>query len=232
MLKRWMALLSCAAILLMPSAARAAETAPAPEDGTVSLAFELPEDNAAYAYRLSDAYVTTRVSFKAEETFAFTLGAPAQAVMLVWYSAPAEYVVTQLNAAGAAIGEPRTVKDGILNKFLDLDPACARVSILLNAPGAIAAVTAYAADAALPDDLQRWEPSPTAGGPAARRRGAGHGVEAVRRGAAIYQMERGVKTAILFLSDYGKRERAEETLSALWAAGRARIPDLCGVCEQ
>lgn len=228
MLKRWLALLACAAILLLPSAARAEETEPAEENGTVPLTLELPEDSADYAYRLGDAYVTTRVSFKAEETFTFTLGAPAQAVMLAWYSAPAEYVVTQQDAAGTTIGESLTVADGILNKLLDLDPACARVNILLNAPGSIATVTAYAADAALPDDLQRWEPSPAAADLLLVV--AEPGMEWKQFGAVLpqYSMERGVKTAVLYVSDYGKRERAEEALCALWAAGVREYPIFAG----
>ena len=148
--------------------------------------------------------------------------------MLAWYSAPAEYVVTQQDAAGAAVGEEATITDGILNRLVDLDPACARVSIQLNAPGAIAAVTAYAADADLPDSLQRWQPSPTAADLLLVV--AEPGMEWKQFGAVLptYEMERGVKTAILYVSDYGRRERTEETLSALWAAGVRDYPVFAG----
>jgi len=93
-------------------------------------------------------------------------------------------------------------------------------------------VTAYAADAALPDGLQRWEPSLAAADLLLVV--AEPGMEWKQFGAVLpaYKMERGVKTAILYVSDYGKRERTEETLSALWAAGVREYPLFAGfVCS-
>lgn len=223
-MKKWTALLLCCALLTIPAAARA-------EDGTVTetaaLTFELPEESAQYEYRLSDGLVTTRISFKAEETFAFLPDEPVQAAVLSWYTAPESYVVSQLDETGASLGET-SVSDGFLNQFIALDESCAKVVVTADAECALAGVTAYAADGELPADVQRWEASPEQADLLLIT--AEPGAEWKQLGAVLpdYTFEKGIKTAIVYLSDYGKRERADEALAALWSAGVRQYPIFAG----
>ena len=80
--KQWISLLLCLALTALPSAALAEETEPAATPQTGELTFELPEEKAQYAYRLSDGEVVSRISFKAEEAFSFTFEPSKQGVLL------------------------------------------------------------------------------------------------------------------------------------------------------
>lgn len=241
--KRWIAWLLCFALLALPSAALAEgeeptatpsaeltatpEALPSAAPLTGELAFELPEDEAQYAYRLTDEQVVSRISLKAEQAFSFSFEPSRQGVLLSWYTAPAEYVVSQTDASGVSLGET-TVSDGMLNKYLELDPACTRVTVTLLKEGAIADVSVYGADEELPASVQRWEPTPDKAD--LLLIAAEPGAEWKELGGALtnYTFERGVKTAILYVSDFGKRERAEEALSTLWAMGVREYPLFAG----
>ena len=225
--KQWISLLLCLALMALPSAALAEETEPAATPQTGELTFELPEEKAQYAYRLSDGEVVSRISFKAEEAFSFTFEPSKQGVLLSWYAAPAEYTVLQADASGASLGET-AITDGMLNKYLELDPACVRVTVTLLKEGSIADVSVYGADEELPASVQRWEPTPEKADLLIIA--AEPGAEWKELGGALtnYTFERGVKTAILYVSDFGKRERAEEALSALWAMGVREYPLFAG----
>lgn len=173
--KRWIAWLLCFALLALPSAALAEGEEPTatpsaeltatpeglPSDAplTGELAFELPEDEAQYAYRLTDEQVVSRVSLKAEQAFSFSFEPFKQGVLLSWYAAPAEYTVSQADASGASLGET-AITDGMFNKYIELDPACTRVTVTLLKEGTIADVSVYGADEELPASVQRWEPTP------------------------------------------------------------------------
>ena len=242
-MKKWFALLVCCALLAIPSIALAeeaessatpqteptasAQTEPSAAPETGELAFTLPEEEAPYAYRLSDDYVTTRVSLKAEEAFSFSFEEAKQGVLLNWYTAPDEYTVAQLDASGAALGE-LVVTDGMVNKYIELDAACVSVTVTLGSEGAIAGVSVYGADEELPQSVQRWEPTPEKADLLIIA--AEPGAEWKELGGALtnYTFERGIKTAILYVSDFGKRERMEEALSTLWAMGLREYPLFAG----
>jgi hypothetical protein len=223
-MKKWTALLLCCALLMIPAATRA-ETGAQTETGTLS--FELPEDRVQYEYRLRDDLVTTRISFDSMETFSLLPGEAAQAVVLSWYTAPESYVVSQLDEIGVPVGET-SVTDGFVNKFIEVDSACARIVVSAESDCALAGAKAYAADEEIPQDVQRWEPS--------HERAdlmlitAEPGAEWKQHGAVLpeYTLGRGIQTVVVYLSDYGKRARVDEALAALWAAGVRQYPVFAG----
>ena len=223
-MKKWIALLLCCALLTIPAAALAQG---GEEVGTAALAFELPEEDAQYEERLSDGLVTTRISFDAEEDFAFSLNAHPQAAVLSWYAAPESYAVAQIDETGTPLGEI-TVTDGIVNKFLELDEDCAKVVVTVDTDCALAGVTVYTAEGEIPSDVQRWEASPEQADLLLIT--AEPGAEWKRLGAVLpgYAFEQGIQTAIVYLSDYGKRERVDEALAALWSAGVRQYPVFAG----
>ncbi len=224
-MKKWFALLLCGMLLLPAvSAAGAEETETADDPGfTVTL----PQELSQYAYRLTDAYVNTRVSFDAEESFTLAFAAPMRGVLLAWYETPASYSLVQTDENGAQLGV-ETVEDGMLNRFFELDESCRFVTVTLQEPGALSGATAYPAAEELPDTLQRWNASPESvdlllivAEPGAEMKYFG-GV------LPIYAEERGIKTAVLYLSDFGKRVRSEEALAGLWSVGIRDYPIFAG----
>ena len=79
----------------------------------------LPEETAAYAYRLTDEYIVSRVSFQQEESITIEPDSPAQLLVLNWYDVPASYTVTQLGASGETISE-ETITDRQLGRQISL----------------------------------------------------------------------------------------------------------------
>ena len=74
-MKKTFAILVCAAALLLPSVALAETTESTDTPGEpLGLTFTLPEEDAAYAYRLTDAFVTSRVSFRKKDTIRHQAG--------------------------------------------------------------------------------------------------------------------------------------------------------------
>ncbi len=223
-MKKWAALLLCCALLTIPAAALAENGG---EAEAVALTFELPEDDAQYEYRLTDGFVTTRISFDAEEAFAFLPDGSVQAAVISWYAAPESYVVAQMDETGTLINET-SIADGIVNKFIELDEDCAKVAVTADTDCALAGVTAYAAEGELPAGVQRWEATPEQADLLLIT--AEPGAEWKQLGAVLpgYTLEQGIQTAVVYLSDYGKRERVDEALEALWSAGLRQYPVFAG----
>ncbi len=225
-MKKAIALLACAlALTMMPAAARAESSQPAKTpDGGVSLTLTLPENLKQYAYRLTDAYVISRVSFKQKDTLLIQPQSPAEMVVLNWYDVPASYTVTQLDAAGQSIAE-ETITDGQLGRQIRLDAKCASLSVLFNKNGVLGDVAAYADASAAP----AWfTPAPTTCDLLVIT--AEPGMEFCQFGAVlpIYTKEKGISTAVLYVSDYGKRARAYEALAGLSEAGYTEYPIFAG----
>ena len=221
-MKKALALLVCAlALTMMPAAAYAESNEPtkAPSDG-VSLTLTLPENLKQYAYRLTDTYVISRVSFKQRDTLVIQPQSPAQVLLLNWYDVPASYTVTQLDAAGQSLAE-ETITDGQLGRQIKLDTTCASVSILFNENGALGDVVAYADASAAP---AAFSPAPTSCDLLVIT--AEPGMEFSQFGAVLpmYAKEKGISTAVLYASDYGKRARAYEALAGLSAVGYTEYP--------
>ena len=80
-MKKTTILFACAAALLLLPNASLADTTQQNDSSseTLDVSFTLPEEQAPYAYRLTDAYVVSRVSFRAKD--ALTI-APEQAAPL------------------------------------------------------------------------------------------------------------------------------------------------------
>ena len=221
-MKKALALLVCAlALSMMPAAAHAESNEPTETPaGTVSLTLTLPENLKQYAYRLTDAYVISRVSFKQRDTLVIQPQSPAQVLVFNWYDVPASYTVTQLDAAGQSLAE-ETITDGQLARQIKLDATCASVSILFNENGALGDVLAYADASAAP---AAFSPTPTSCDLLVIT--AEPGMEFSQFGAVlpIYAKEKGISTAVLYASDYGKRARAYEALAGLSAVGYTEYP--------
>ena len=221
-MKKALALFICALVLtMMPAAARAesSDATETPAEG-VSLAFTLPEKLATYAYRLTDAYVISRVSFKQRDTLVIQPQSPAQILMLNWYDEPASYTVTQLDATGLSLVE-ETITDGQLGRQIKLDAKCVSVSVLFNENGSLGGVAAYADAAAAP---AAFTPAPTQCDLLVIT--AEPGMEFCEFGAVlpVYAKEKGISTAVLYVSDYGKRARAYEALAGLSDIGYTEYP--------
>jgi hypothetical protein len=226
-MKKTFALLACALtmLLLLPSSALAETTEPTDQPGEpLGLTFTLTEPTAVYAYRLTDAYVSSRVSFKQEDVITIVPETQAQLLLLNWYDAPASYTVTQLGAAGNTITE-ETITDRELGRQIALEDGCKSVAVLFNENGSLGGVAAYA-DASF---------APAAFSPAPATCDlliitAEPGMEWMQFGAVIptYTKEKNVKTGVLYISDYGKRARAYEALSGLQTAGYSTYPMFAG----
>lgn len=221
-MKRTIALIVCALALLTLPSITLAETTESTDQpgGTLGLTVTLPEGKEAYAYRLTDAYVVSRVSFKQKESIAIEPESPAQLLALNWYDVPASYTVTQLDASGTAIFE-ETITDRQLGRQIALDANCKTITVLFNENGSLGGVAAYADASAAPG---AFTPAPAtcdlliiAAEP---------GMEWQQFGAVIpsYTKEQGISTAVLYVSDYSKRARAYEALSGLQTAGYTEYP--------
>jgi hypothetical protein len=225
-MKKAFAFLVCAlALTMMPAAARAESNEPTETPaGSVSLTFTMPEKLKQYAYRLTDAYVVSRVSFKQRDTLVIQPQSPAQILALNWYDVPASYTVTQLDAAGQSLAE-ETITDGQLGRQIKLDAKCVSVSVLFNANGSLGGAVAYADAAEVP---AAFTPAPTACDLLVIT--AEPGMEFCQFGAVLptYTKEKGISTAVLYVSDYGKRARAYEALAGLTAAGYTEYPIFAG----
>ncbi len=224
-MKKRFALLACAAaLLLMPIAAHAETAEPADAPGEpLSLTITLPEEDAPYAYRLTDAYVISRVSIRAKESVVIEPAACAQLLVLNWYDVPDSYTVTQADESGAVLSE-ETIADGQLGRHIALEAGCARITVLFHANGSLGGVAAYPADAPLPEDVQAFSSAPEQADLLIIA--AEPGMEFCQFGAVLptYAKEKGIATAVLYVSDYGKRARAYEALAGLADAGYTRYP--------
>ena len=226
-MKKTFALLACALMMLflLPSSALAETTEPTDQPGeSLGLTFTLTEPTAAYAYRLTDAYVSSRVSFKQDDIITIVPEAQAQLLALNWYDAPASYTVTQLGATGNTITE-ETITDRELGRQIALKDGCKSLTVLFNENGSLGGVAAYADASAAP---AAFSPAPATCDLLIIT--AEPGMEWMQFGAVIptYTKEKNVKTSVLYISDYGKRARAYEALSGLQTAGYSTYPMFAG----
>jgi len=221
-MKKVLALLICGlALLSAPAAARAEEAIPSqPADASVGCSFTLPEESAPYAYRLSDGLVTTRISLKAGAAVIVTPESASCTLVLDWYAVPSSYTVTQLDAGGATLKE-ETVADGFLRSVVSLEPACASVTVTLGSEGAIGEMQAYATNVPA---SQGFLPSLSSADLLIIAVGPGDEWRQFGALLPVYAREKGMKIAVLFLSDYGKRARVDETFAGLISAGIPEYP--------
>lgn len=224
-MKRLLALLICGlALLSVPAVTRAENIDPSqPTDVPVGCSFTLPEESASYAYRLSDGLVTSRVHLKANSAFTITPEGEISTLVLDWYTVPGSYTVSQLNAGGTAISE-ETITDGFLRRVISIDPSCASVTVSNLPEGDIGDVAAYSSVSPTSTTTQALLPAPTSVDLLILA--VGPGDESKQFGALVptYAKERGIKTAILYLSNYGKRARVDEALSGLASEGYLEYP--------
>ena len=225
-MKKTVALFACAAALLLLPVTALAETTESNENAAqpIALTLTLPEEKAAFAERLTDAFVISRVSFKANETLTIAPEESAGTLVLNWYDVPASYTVSQFGASGDTVSE-ETISDQQLARQIALNPACKTISVLCNEAGALGGVAAYPADAILPTPFS----------PALEKCDlliitAEPGMEWMQFGAVLptYAKEKGITTGILYVSDYGKRARAYESLAGLRAANDTNYPIFAG----
>ena len=225
-MKRLLALLICAfAILTIAPAAALAETSEqADQPGEpVGVTLTLPEKDAAYAWRLTDAYVISRVSFRAKDSVTIEPEEPAGVVILNWYDAPASYTVTQLDAAGGTVSQ-ETITDRQLGRLIPVLPDSVKITVYFDEAGSLGGVAAYPADESLPDSVHGFLPAPEQADLLIVT--AEPGMEWLQFGAVLplYARENGMKVAVLYVSDYGKRARAYEALEGLYDAGYIEYP--------
>lgn len=222
-MKKILALFAIAA-LFFPSTALAETPERASQPGeAIGVTLTLPEETAPFAYRLTDAYVVSRVSFRVKDTLSIEPETAAGVLVLDWYDVPASYTVTQLGADGAALLE-ETITDGRLGRAVALDSACKKIAVLFGEAGALGGVAAYAADEALPQGAARFQPAPEQADLLVVT--AEPGMEWLQFGAVLplYAREKGMQVTVLYLSDYGKRARAYEALAGLYEAGISDYP--------
>jgi hypothetical protein len=209
--------------MLLPTAARAETTEARDTGAPLGVSLTLPDNLTPYAYRLTDEFVASRLSLRRKDTITIAPASAAQCIVLNWYDVPASYTVTQLNGAGESLFE-ETITDGQLGRLISLDPLCATISLLFNENGSLGGVAAYAVDAALPEGVLKSAPTPQQADLLIIS--AEPGMEFCQFGAVLpaYTREKGVTTAVLYVSDYGKRARAYEAIAGLQEAGYESYP--------
>ena len=224
-MKKLLALLICGlALLSAPAVARAEESnATEPVDVPVGCSFVLPEESASYAYRLSDGLVTSRVHLKANAAFTVTPESEICVLVLDWYTVPASYTVAQLDAAGTEISQ-ETITDGFLRRVIPIDPSCASITVSNLPEGSIGDVAAYSSVSPTSTATQGFLPTPTSADLLIIA--VGPSDECLQFGALLptYAREKGIKTAIIYLSDYGKRARVDEAFAGLALEGYLEYP--------
>ena len=223
-MKKALAIFVCALALLLPAAALAETTDQTETPGEpLGVTITLPDYIADYAYRLTDEYVISRTSLRAKDTVTIEPEKSAQLLVLNWYDAPASYTVSQLDATGNKISE-ETITDQQLGRQISLDASCVKIEVLLNENGSLGGVVAYPADAALPESVKAIQPAPAQCDLLIIS--AEPGMEFYQFGAVLptETQEKGITTAVLYVSDYGKRARAYEALSGLSDAGYTEYP--------
>ncbi len=225
-MKKIVTLFTCvAAIILLPTAALAETTEPSDSPAQpLELSLTLPEEKAQFADRLVDGFVSSRVSFRLNDTLTIEPKESAQTLVLNWYDAPDSYTVSQLGASGEKVSE-ETITDRQLARQIVLDSACKTITVLFNNEGSLGGVAAYPADAALPPAF-----SPTLTACDLLVITAEPGMEWMQFGAVLptYAKEKGITTGILYVSDYGKRARAYEALDGLRESGYNVYPIFAG----
>jgi len=225
-MKKTIALIACAlSLLTLPTVALAESSEPTDQPGeSLGLTLTLPEETAVYAYRLTDEYIVSRVSFQQEESITIEPDLPAQLLVLNWYDVPASYTVTQLGAAGETISEA-TITDRQLGRQISLASNCKQITVLFNENGSLSGVAAYADASSAPG---AFSPAPTKCDILIIT--AEPGMEWMQFGAIIpsYTKEKNIATAVLYVSDYSKRARAYEALSGLQLAGYTEYPLFSG----
>ena len=227
-MKKTVALLACALSLLLPAAALAETTEPLEAPGEpLGVTLTLPEELMPFAYRLTDDYLVSRISLQMGESVSIEPQKPAQSLVLNWYDVPVSYTVSQLDASGATLSE-ETITDRELGKQIALDSACKKINVLFNENGSLGGVVAYPAGASLPEGGLSFEPAPAQADLLIIS--AEPGMEFRQFGAVLpgYTREKGVSTAMMYISDYGKRVRAYEALNGLQTAGYEDYPIFCG----
>ena len=225
-MKKTAFLFACAAaLLLLPNASLADTTQKTDSSGdTLGVTLTLPDEQTPYAYRLTDAYIVSRVSFRAKDLLTIEPDQSAQLLVLNWYDVPASYTVTQLGASGETLAE-ETIADKQFGRQITLDSACKKITVLFNDVGALGGVAAYPSGAELPPAV-----APALSACDLLIITAEPGMEWMQFGAVLptYAKEKGIKTGILYVSDYSKRARAYEALAGLIAADYTSYPFFAG----
>lgn len=228
-MKKRIALLICGILLcLLPATAFAEGTGTkSAADVPVGIQISLPQGVAQYAYRLTDGAIASRVSLAAEASFSVALEQIGAILVLSWYEAPQSYTITQLDASGKTLAEETRV-DGMLKSVIALEPDCVSIKSSVSSVCAISEIAAYSADSSSGEAATVLQPTPEQVDLLIIT--AEPGMEFREFGALLptYTKERGMKVAVLYVSDYGKRERAYEALAGLSDAGYNIYPIFCG----
>lgn len=202
-----------------PSFARGEEALPKTTSG--GLSFTLPEAVQPYESRLTDGYVMSRIALTKKDAVGISLDREQSGLLLSWYAAPGSYRLTQADAGGAVLSE-ETVTDGYLNRYVPLKAECR--SVTLDRFDEACALSGVACPSAETSGLQRWQPAPEKADILLVAAAPGLEFRSFSGLLPRYTVANGVTTAIVFLSTHEKRERVEESLSALWELGIRQYP--------
>ncbi len=186
----------------------------------------LPEKQAPYEYRLTDQLTATRVSLRADESASFSFDEAPQGLVVKWYEVPTQYTVRQYDIDAVLLSE-ETAATGSLNRYHALSADCRSVTIDSDEAVAISEIAVYG-QGALPADVQQWEPT---------EEKVDLLIVAAQPGAELsqfagllpaYAVERDIATAVVYMTDCGRRARAEEALTGLWGIGIKNEPVFAG----
>ena len=217
-MKKFVATLVCGLIVcLLPGVAFADQSNTGSTDVPVGVRITLPAGTSERAYRLTDNFVGSRVPLSGGAEVVISPERAAGVLVLSWYIAPQSYSITQTDASGAVLSE-ETRTDGMLRGVVPLDAACKEILVSVSSDCALGDVAAYAAGAG-GIATRAFQPTPLQADLLIIT--AEPGMEFDELGALIpvYAKERGMQVAVLYVSDYGKRERALEALDGLSEAG-------------
>ena len=217
-MKKFVAMLVCGLMIcLLPGVAFADQSNTGSTDIPVGVRITLPAGTSERAYRLTDNFVGSRVPLSGGAEVAISPERTAGVLVLSWYIVPQSYTITQIDASGAVLSE-ETRTDGMLRGVVPLDAACKEIRVSVLSDCALGDVAAYATGAS-GIATRAFQPTPMQADLLIIT--AEPGLEFDELGALIpvYAKERGMQVAVLYVSDYGKRERALEALDGLSEAG-------------
>lgn len=183
--------------------------------------FTLPERVQDKAYRFLDAYVESYLPLLKGEELLAEMPGPAKGLYLEWYGPNPAYSIEEISAAGNVInthGAPAFV-----NAYFELHEDTRALRIIAEDDCQLSTLRLYAAEGALPDDVQRWQPPHERADLVFLAATPEAALEDLFAALSIYTVEHEVQTALVCMS-IDTRAAQNDLLAALWKLGIENYP--------
>lgn len=183
--------------------------------------FTLPERVRDKAYRFLDAYVESYLPLLKGEELLAEMPEAARGLYLEWYGPNPAYLIEEIGETGSVIKSHEA--SAFVNAYFELQEDTRALKITAQEDCQLSTLRLYAADAELPDDLQRWQAPHERADLVFLAATPEAALEDLFAAIAIYAVEHEVQTAIVCMSG-GTRALQNDLLAALWKLGIENYP--------